>query len=86
MSVARELLVIVAPLRLTLWVLAIATAVILVLIAIGVSLRLTAPPCTGSPTCSRQIQMLACGPPQRPPSGSPAAATRLPRSSPLPPI
>ena len=37
MSVARELLVIVAPLRLTLWVLAIATAVILVLIAIGVS-------------------------------------------------
>jgi HEAT repeat protein len=37
MSVAPELLVIVAPLRLTLWVLAIATAVILVLIAIGVS-------------------------------------------------
>ena len=37
MFVARELLVIVAPLRLTLWVLAIATAVILVLIALGVS-------------------------------------------------
>jgi HEAT repeat protein len=40
MSVARALLVIVAPLRLTLWVLAEATAVIVVLIAIGVSRHL----------------------------------------------
>jgi HEAT repeats len=40
MSGARELLVIVAPLRLTLWVLAVATAVIVVLIAIGVSRHL----------------------------------------------
>lgn len=40
MSAARVLLVIVGPLRMTLWVLAIATAVILVLIAIGVSRHL----------------------------------------------
>jgi hypothetical protein len=40
MSVAQGLLVIVAPLRLTMWVLAVATAVMLVLIAIGVSRHL----------------------------------------------